>query len=52
MTFNIKDYPTSAVPPQDLWAPQNTQRRHPFRPTVSSRGAVTYGVTRELANII
>ena len=37
---------------QVLWSPQNPQSGHSLRPIVSSRGAITYEVTKELAGII
>ena len=50
-----KVYPTIGItccPPKVLWPPQNSQNWHPLRPFVSSRGSITYGVAKELANII
>ena len=38
--------------PKVLWPPQNTQSWHPLSPIMSSRGSITYGVAKELANII
>ena len=35
-----------------LLTPQNLQIQHLLRPIVSRRGAITYGVAKELANII
>ena len=45
-------YPTSAVPPKFYGLPKIHKTGTPLRPTVSSRGSITYGVAKELANII
>ena len=47
-TTNRKLYPTDAA---ILWATQH-HKKSPLRSAVSSRGAVTYGVAKELANIL
>ena len=44
-------YPTGRGPPNSKGYQKSTKRT-PFRPIVSSRGAVTYGVAKELANIL
>ena len=46
-----KVYPRSAVH-QVLWPSQNSYSWHPLRPIVPSRGCITYGVAKELADII
>ena len=38
--------------PPKLWPSQNTKSWHPLRPIMSSRGYITYGMAKELANII
>ena len=45
-------YPTSAVPPKFYGLPKIHKVGTPLRPIVSSRGSITYGVTKELAYII
>ena len=45
-------YPTSAVPPKFHGLPKIHKVGTPLRPIVSSRGSITYGVTKELAYII
>ena len=45
-------YPTSAVPPKFYGLPQIHKAGTPLRPIVSSRGAITYGVAKELSYII
>ena len=46
-----KVYPTSAVPPKFYGLPKIHKVGIPLRPTVSSRGSITYRVAKELANI-
>ena len=50
--INYKRLYLTSVVPHILWAYQNPQTWHPLRPIVSSRGAVTFGVAKELADII
>ena len=45
-------YPTSAVLPKFYDLPKIHKVGTPLRPTVSSRGSITYGVAKELAYII
>ena len=45
-------YPTSAVPPKFYGLPKIHKTGTPLRPIVSSRGSITYGVAKELSNII
>ena len=45
-------YPTSAVPPKFYGLSKIQKTGTPLRPTVSSRGSITYGVAKELAHII
>ena len=45
-------YPTSAVPPRFYGLPKIHKTGTPFRPIVSSRGSITYGVGKELSHII
>ena len=45
-------YPTSAVPPKFYCLPKIHKTGTPLRPTVSSRGSITYGIAKELAHII
>ena len=52
MTFNPKVYIQPGQFPWVLWTPQNTQNRCPIRPIISRREVVTYGVSKEFANII
>ena len=40
------------VSPQILWDPKNPQTRHTTKAYVSSCGSVTYGVPKELTNIL
>ena len=47
-----KLYPTSAVPAKFCGLPKIHKVGTSLRPMVSSRGFVTYGVAKELANII
>ena len=44
--------PTSAVDPKFYGLPKIHNIGTPLRPIVSSRESITYGVTKELANII
>ena len=46
-----KVYPTSVVAPKFYNLPKIHKIGTPLRPTVSSRGSITYGVAKELANI-
>ena len=45
-------YPTSASPQSSMAFPKYIKLAPPFRPIVSSRGSITYGVARELPYII
>ena len=45
-------YPTSAVPSKFYGLPKIHKIGTPLRPTVSSRGSITYGVAKELSHII
>ena len=45
-------YPTSVVAPRLYGLPEMHKVGTPFRPIVSSRGSITYGVAKELAYII
>ena len=45
-------YPTGAAILKFYGLPKVHKENTPFRPTVSSTGSVTYGVTKELARII
>ena len=47
-----KLYPTSAVPPKFYGLPKIDKTGTPLRPNVSSRGSITYGITKELSHII
>ena len=52
MTLSIeKCIPPTQLPPNSKGT-QHMQMWHLLRPTISSRGSITYGVARELANII
>ena len=45
-------YPTSCVPPKFYGLPKIHKTDTPFRPIVSSRGSVTYGVAKVLSKIL
>ena len=45
-------YPTSAVPSKFYGLPKIHKAGTPLRPIVSSRGSITYGITKELFHII
>ena len=45
-------YPTEAISPKLYGLPKIHKKNNPLRPTVSSRGSVTYGVVKELARIL
>ena len=45
-------YPTSAVPPKFYGLPKIHKTGTPLRPIVSSRGSITYSVSKELSHII
>ena len=47
-----KVYPSSVVPPKFYALPKIHKVDTSIRPIVSSRGSITYGVAKELANII
>ena len=46
------DYTQQAQPPKILWAIQSSQKGHFHRCIVSTRGTVTYGMGKDLANIL
>ena len=50
-TSQTKDFIQLAQASQILWATQDPQNRHPLRPILFSRGAISYEVAKELANI-
>jgi hypothetical protein len=37
---------------QAIWAPENTQRRSPLRPTASTIGAPTYSLAKHLVGLL
>ena len=52
MTPNRRMYPTGASSHKFYGHPKIHEKRHPFRPVVSSRRSVIYGVAKELARIL
>ena len=51
-TSPMNDYTQMCRPSKILWTIQNSWKVHPLRNIVSGRGAVTYGVAKELSNIL
>ena len=45
-------YPTSCIPPKFYGLPKIHKTGNPLRPIVSSKGSVTYGVTKVLAKVL
>ena len=45
-------YPTGCVPPKFYGLPQIDKTGNPLRPIVSSRGSVTYGITKVLSKVL
>ena len=51
--YNYKrPYPTSVVPPKSYWLPKIHKLGNPLRPIISKKGAVTYGMAKDLVSII
>ena len=45
-------YPTGCIPPKFYGLPKIHKTGNPLRPIVSSRGSVTYGVTKVLSKVL